>query len=232
VTRWRALLALVALAFALAAPAMARAQASKKPPPPGREAAFVWDPDKRFLSVSVVFRDALDEALRTKLTRGLPTTIVFTAALYRVGADKPVATTVQSCRITWLVWDEVYKIEITRPDGSETLKTVAVNGVLRRCAETKELLVGTRDQVPFGVPLVLQAKVQVNPVSPEVLQRLKRWVSRPTGTSTAAPGDALFSTFTGLFLQRIGEAERQLSFSTRPSTPKVKPKPKKKEQKG
>jgi hypothetical protein len=72
----------------------------------------------------------------------------------------------------------------------------------------------------------MQAKVQVNPVSPELLQKIKRWVSRPTGTGTAAPGDALFSTFTGLFLQRIGEAERELEFSTRPVVPRIaKPEP-------
>jgi hypothetical protein len=70
-------------------------------------------------------------------------------------------------------------------------------------------------------PLVLQAKVQVNPVSDDVLQKIKRWVSRPTGTSTAAPGDALFSTFTGLFLQRIAEAERVLIFSTKPTLPSI-----------
>ena len=61
--------------------------------------------------------------------------------------------------------------------------------------------------------------MQVNPVSAEVLQRIKRWVSRPSGTSTAAPGDALFSTFTGLFLQRIGNAERELNFTTKSATP-------------
>ena len=61
--------------------------------------------------------------------------------------------------------------------------------------------------------------MQVNTVSAEVLQRIKRWVSRPSGTATAAPGDALFSTFTGLFLQRIGNAERELNFTTKSATP-------------
>jgi hypothetical protein len=42
---------------------------------------------------------------------------------------------------------------------------------------------------------------------------------RPSSTGTAAPGDALFSTFTGLFLQRIGDAERDQKFVTRPAKP-------------
>jgi hypothetical protein len=65
------------------------------------------------------------------------------------------------------------------------------------------------------------AKVQVNPLSPEVMQKLKLWVLRPSGTGTAAPSDALFSTFTGLFLQRVGEAERELKFNSRPILPTV-----------
>lgn len=124
--------------------------------------------------------------------------------------------------MTWHVWEEAYRLEISRPgEIRPPAWTTTIEGVLRRCAEVHRLLTATRSQVIGNGPLVLQAKVQVNPVSEEVLQKIKRWVSRPTGTSTAAPGDALFSTFTGLFLQRIGEAERVLVFSTKPVTPTV-----------
>ena len=78
---------------------------------------------------------------------------------------------------------------------------------------------GSADQEPVGVPLSLAGRIQVNPVSPDVLLKIKRWVMRPSATGTAAPGDALFSTFTGLFLQRIGDAERQQKFSTQAQLP-------------
>jgi hypothetical protein len=61
----------------------------------------------------------------------------------------------------------------------------------------------------------------VNPISPEVLKKIQRWVMRPASTGTAAPGDALFSTFTGLFLQRVGDAEREVKFVTRITLPRV-----------
>jgi hypothetical protein len=60
--------------------------------------------------------------------------------------------------------------------------------------------------------------VEVNPVSPEMVDRIKRWVSRPTGASTAAPGDALFGSFVGLFVARIGTADRQIAFRTQTIT--------------
>ncbi len=196
--------------------------------PPLRDARFAWNASRSILYLTVLYRDVVDENIRRKLSRGLPTTIVFTATVYRAGSKEPLSTTAQTCKITWHVWDEVYLVEITRPGGTRSSASITVDGVLRRCAEARQLVAGTRDQVPLGAAVYVDAKVQVNPVSPEVLQKIKRWVSRPTGTSTAAPGDALFSTFTGLFLQRIGEAERKLEFTSKTVTPTVPPPPKEK----
>jgi hypothetical protein len=86
---------------------------------------------------------------------------------------------------------------------------------LRRCAEARRLLAGNATQIPQGVALYARGNIQINPVSPEVLQKLKLWVMRPSSNGTVAPGDALFSTFAGLFLQRIGEAEKDQRFQTR-----------------
>lgn len=211
-------------------PRLAIGQAKPKEPPP-REARFEWDESGQFLYMGLSFRDAVDEATRDKLQRGLPTTILFTGALYELGGQAPVATAVQSCRITWHVWKEVYLLEIKRTGGIRTETTLTLNGVLRRCAEVqfgataRPLLVASRSQVHRGVPLLMKGKVQINPVSPELLRKIERWISRPLDTATAAPGDALFSTFTGLFLQRIGEAERQLDFTTQAVLP-IEPKKK------
>jgi hypothetical protein len=202
---------------------------------PKRDVRFEWDPDRRELSVDVSFRDAIDSDILRKLTRGLPTTIVFTATLYRAGTRNPLSTTAQTCKVTWLVWDEIYLVEIAQPPGrSRTDKALTASGVVRRCLNAVGLFVAESKQVPGAtskpprdLSLYLEAKVQINPVSAELLQRIKRWVSRPSGTSTAAPGDALFSTFTGLFLQRIGNAERELNFTTKSAVPTVRPRPKK-----
>lgn len=192
-----------------------------------REASFEWDPDQRLLYMSMAFRDVIDPNLQSKLSRGLPTTIVLTSALYREGASEPFSTTAQTCRVTWHVWDEAYRIEITRPGTSRVDWSPTVEGVLRRCAEARRLLAADRSQVSPGVSIYASGRIQVNPISPEVLQKIKRWVMRPASTGTAAPGDALFSTFTGLFLQRIGDAEKELRFSTKPKVPgRIKPEPK------
>lgn len=213
------------LGFALWATAgLARAQSEEERPPP-RPAVYEWDSDERFLYATLSYRDVMDATLRQKLQKGLPTTILFSAAVYLPTSKSPVATTVQSCKVTWHVWEEAYRIDLARPGTQNTLWTTTVDGVLRRCADARQLLIASRLQAPPGQPVYLEAKVQVNPVSPQLLERIKRWVSRPSATDTAAPGDALFGTFTGLFLQRIGEAERVLEFTTVVAVPRVRPKP-------
>jgi len=202
----------------LALPATARAQAR---PISTRDVLFEWDAEAKLLYLSAGFRDVIDQELRAKLSRGLPTTIVLTAAIYRAGGTQPLSTTAHTCKVTWHVWEEAYRVEITRPGGSQVRWTTTVEGVLRRCAEVRRLLAGTALQIPLSTALFCSAKVQVNPLSPEVMQKLKLWVLRPSGTGTAAPSDALFSTFTGLFLQRVGEAERELKFNSRPAVPTV-----------
>jgi hypothetical protein len=200
--------------------AAALAQAGARPPAT-RDVLLEWEAEAKLLYLSVGYRDVVDAALQAKLSRGLPTTIVLTAAIYRAGASQPLSTTAQTCKVTWHVWEEAYRIEITRPGSSQVRWTTTVEGVLRRCAESRRLLAGTAQQIPPNVALYCAAKIQVNPLSPEVLQKIKGWVMRPSGTGTAAPSDALFSTFTGLFLQRIGEAERELKFNSKPMVPIV-----------
>jgi hypothetical protein len=202
-----------ALAMLLVLSLGARTALAEEPPAP-RTASFDWDEAKKELFVSLAFRDVVDDEIRRKLSRGLPTTIVFTGTLYRRGVRNPISTTAQTCKITWHVWDEAYRLEVTRPDGSRTRWTTTLEGVLRRCAEVSRLLVATSKEVGAGMSVYLRGRVDVNPLSQEILEKIKLWVNRPARTGTAAPGDALFSTFTGLFMQRVGAAERTLELLT------------------
>jgi hypothetical protein len=200
----------------------AHAEAEEAPSPViTREAHFDWDADTGLLYLDLLFRDIVDANLQSKLSRGLPTTIVLTVAVYRAGTSTPLSTTAQTCKVTWHVWEEAYLVEVMRPGSTRQSWTTTAEGVIRRCTEVRHLLAGDATQVPHDLPLVAAGKIQINPVSPELLQKIKRWVMRPSATGTAAPGDALFSTFTGLFLQRIGDAERQQKFQTRPLFPTI-----------
>ncbi len=137
-----------------------------------REAHFDWDADTGLLYLDLLFRDIMDADLQSKLSRGLPTTIVLTAAIYRVGSAKPLSTTAQTCKVTWHVWEEAYMVEVMRPGSARQSWTTTTEGVIRRCTEVRHLLAGDRSQVPVGVPLLAAGRIQVNPVSPELLQKI------------------------------------------------------------
>ena len=199
------------------APPDAPAPAANTP----REARFEWDSARRWLFVTLAFRDVADAGVLRKLKLGLPTTIVLTGILYAQGSDQPLASTLQNCKITWHVWEEMYRVEVSRPDQQAVRQwSPTLNGVLRRCAQTERLPVAHASQLPDERPLVLRVKILVNPVSQELLQKIQSWISRPSNTTAASTGSILFSTFTGLFMTQIGEADRVLEFSTRPFLPK------------
>jgi hypothetical protein len=216
--RARLLLVWGLLGVTLAASAAAQDPAAG----PGlRDARFEWDAARHWLFVSLSFRDVADASVLRKLRLGLPTTITLTGLLYTQGSEQPLASTLQNCKITWHVWEEMYRVEVSRPDQQAVRQwSPTLGGVLRRCAQTERLPVAHVSQLPDERPVVLRAKVLVNPVSPELLQKIESWISRPSNSASASTGSILFSTFTGLFMTRIGEAERVLEFSTRPVSPR------------
>jgi hypothetical protein len=181
--------------------------------PPVRQAQVGLD-EKQMLRVSLGYRDVVDIPTAAKLKGGLPTTIVMSAYVFREGGGPGIAATFLSCRVIFDLWNEVYNIEISQPGAPKEDKiSPTLEGVLRHCTEVNRLLVAPRSILAPPGTYYLGAIVEVNPVSPEMLDRIKRWVSRPTETSTA-PGDALFGSFVGLFAVRPGRADRQISFRT------------------
>lgn len=184
-----------------------------------RTARLQWEDAKSTqLTVSVAFREVITQEIQAKLTRGLPTSILLTAGLYTKNSEQPVGTTVQTCRVTWHVWEEAYRVELNRANlPTATSWTTTLEGVFRRCGEARRLPVALTSNFRRQRVLSLRARVLVNPIGDALLQKIKRWVSRPTGTNTSAPGDALFGTFTGFFMQHIGEAERIVLFETFPT---------------
>jgi hypothetical protein len=188
---------------------------------PRLSAKYYWSSDGSGVLADFSFSAALDAEMQTKLSRGLPTSLVFTGLVYARGKGEPISTTVQTCRVTWHVWEEMYRVEITRSNSPAVRRhwTPTVAGVTRRCAQAEGLLIADRGQVGSKPTLFIRGKLQINPISPEVYSKIRRWISRPARTRTVTTGSALFSTFTGLFMQRIEDAERTISIETQMGSP-------------
>jgi hypothetical protein len=208
--------ALVPICAALASlPRPSRAQQA----PPKTPAALPARPaqvtrEKGVVELTVSFRDAVDAEIAKKLASGLPTVVTMRGYVFRESGGDPIALTAKSCRVVYDLWDEVFRIQLTQPGGQASAVAVNLEGVLRNCAEARRLPLAAATLLPAGARYFVAALVEVNPVSPEMLDRIKRWVTRPNGSNAIGPGDSLFGSFVGLFVARIGDADRKIAFRT------------------
>ncbi len=215
--RFGALAVAAGLSAALV-PAAARAQpAAPKTPAalPSRAATVALD--GKLVRISLAYRDVVDAEISKKLLSGLPTVIAMRGYVFREGGGSdPVALTAKSCRVVYDLWDEVFRIQLTQPGGQSSAIAVNVEGVLRNCAEVRRMALVERSLLADDARYFVACLVEVNPVSAEMLDRIKRWVTRPNGSAAIGPGDSLFGSFVGLFVARIGDADRRAVFRTQP----------------
>jgi hypothetical protein len=182
-----------------------------------RPANFAWD--KTLLRASFSYSDVLTPPLRTKLSNGLSNVIIMRAYVFEGGATSPVALAVKACSVSYDVWDEVYRIKLTTPDGTLNKAVVNIDGVVRECAAAQDLPIADRSQMRAGASHFLAVIVEVNPVSEAMLAQLQKWVERPMGSTAIAPGNALFGAFVGLFVKNIGVSDRTIQFRTQAFVP-------------
>jgi hypothetical protein len=212
----------VFLAVAAAALAVRPVFAQQEPTNPSalapRQANYAWDRD--LLRASFSYRDVLsDPALVDRLSNGLRMVIAMRGYVYREGQDAPVALTVRSCEVAYDVWEEVYRVHIDDPEGKRDQAVLDVKGVLRLCAEAQNLPVVRRGFLTGGAPYFLGVVVEVNPVSQDMLERMRRWMSRPTGSTGITPTDALFGGFVQLFVRQVAASDKTLTFRTQDIVP-------------
>lgn len=199
----RGLIALLAL-LALAAPA--RAQDVSE-----RRVGVHWAEGAPALDFSA--EDLVDQAAREKLASGLPQTIVMRIFAYRENGQQ-IAVTARSCRVVYDLWEEVYRVRIEAPGVDRVEALTSLDGVIRRCLIAERLEVGTpADYRGLGNERLYFATLfELNPLSPETVQRLRRWLARPAAGGGVG-GEAFFGSFVSLFVnRRIGSAERTLRF--------------------
>ncbi|MEO5727472.1 MAG: hypothetical protein ABI134_35685 [Byssovorax sp.] len=218
--RWS--LQILALAIVTASsPRGARAEddATPKTPAalPARAAQIALD--DRLVTLTVSFRDVVDAEISKKLQSGLPTVLTMRGYVFPEAGGDPIALTAKSCRIVYDLWDEVFRIQLTQPGGQSSAVAVNVEGVLRNCGEAKKMPLAARALMGDSVRYFVAVLVEVNPVSPEMLDRIKKWVTRPSGSSAIGPGDSLFGSFVGLFVAKVGDADKKLAFRTQAFSP-------------
>jgi hypothetical protein len=218
--RWAPRLLALSL-VTLSSPPGARADDDATPPTPAalpvRLAQVALDDP--LVTLTVGFRDVVDAEISRKLQSGLPTVLTMRGYVFPEQGGDPIALTAKSCRIVYDLWDEVFRIQLTQPGGQTSAVAVNVEGVLRNCGEAKKMPLVARALMSDTARYFVAVLIEVNPVSPEMLDRIKKWVTRPAGSSAIGPGDSLFGSFVGLFVAKVGDADKKLAFRTQAFSP-------------
>jgi hypothetical protein len=193
-----------ALALALSAAQHAHAQARQ------RTMGVRWVNSGPRVSFSA--RDLVTAEVRRKLDSGLPQTVVLRLYAYPESGGNPIALAPSTCRVAYDIWEEVYRVEIHASGVDRSERLSSLDAVLRRCFVATDFPVGQGSDFALrrGTRIYFAALLELNPLSPDTVQRIRRWLARPGGR---LDGDAFFGSFVSLFVnRRIGSAERELSF--------------------
>ena len=136
-----------------------------------------------------------------------------------VRSASPGRVAARTCRVAYDLWDEVYRLKISGPGGERDGAALNIDGVLRQCFEARRLTVADRSLLAAGKPHFLGAIVEVDPVNAQMVEEMRKWVSRPAGSTGIGPADALFGSFVGLLMRQTSAAGRTLRFRTQSITP-------------
>jgi hypothetical protein len=212
--------AIALVAVSLARQPLAFAQTSQMVAPANlrlRDEHYTWDGD--LLRANFSFSDVLTPAVKQKLSNGPASTIVMRAYLFREGEPQPVKIVLQQCVVTYELWDEVYKVQLTTPTTTTQRAAINIAGVERLCGQAQDLAIAPRASLRAGVPHFLAVYVDVNPVSEEVRAQMRQWMQRPAAAAEVGPGDALFSALAGLLFRDVGGSDQAVQFRTHPFVP-------------
>ncbi|MCG8557003.1 MAG: hypothetical protein MJD61_17220 [Proteobacteria bacterium] len=195
------------LCFALALGATAPvARASR---PLLLDVVTTWNAATPELSFEVV--DFVDRSVADKLESGLAQTLVTRVLAYTPGAKRPVSVGLASCRIVYDLWQEQYRVEQQRgTQHARTWSQRSAGKVIERCLRFHKLRIGRPGDFARvrGQRVFFEIVVELNPLSPATLQRIRRWLARP-GAGGQLERSAFFGSFVSMFVnRRIGSAQR------------------------
>jgi hypothetical protein len=205
----RLAVALVA-AGALAGPApMARAAGSL----PRRQTGLVLTP--AYLAVSVGLQDLFQPEDRERLKSGFATRVLLRVALQEEGSSEPIALAFQRTEIVYDIWDERFRLRVTRGAGPDVhLEARTPDEAIMRAAALWQFPVAEAARLRPGVPYVLTFRGDLNPISDELLADVRRWLAQPArGQRRVGAGDSFFGSFVSIFVNpRIEDSDRQVRF--------------------
>lgn len=163
-------------------------------------------------SIPKLFDPAAYEALQS----GFPTTIRIGIAVYPKNGSDPVSVALEQRTIVYDLWDEQYVIRVDGPAGRKTRKVKYRAEALKVLTAIEDLPIGLLSTFPYEDIFYLRLTAQLNPVAPETLAEVRRWLSQGNGGGLDR-GGVFFGSFVSVFVNpKIAEADRVVRIVSQP----------------
>jgi hypothetical protein len=195
------------IALSLATAGLARAD----PSVPQRAVTIQWLGRVPLISFSAA--DFVTHSVADKLGSGLPQRIVTRVYAYTERGEQPVTLTALSCRVVYDLWEGVYRVQQQTEQSDRSQTVPDVGGVVRACLDVRSVALGDPETYArlHGQRVYFAVLIELNPLSPDTVQRIRRWLSKSGGGQLR--GDAFFGSFVSIFVsRRMGSAEFSLAF--------------------
>jgi len=154
-------------------------------------------------------RSAFPEELRRTFGNGLTNVVALHVGLLAEGSEAPAAVFGRVVEARYDVWEESFAVVVRDPQSPRGRRLV-----VRRWEELRALLGDARDLdlAPLGAlsarSWLLRARVEVNPVSREVLEKTREYLANPpTGVRGGTPSRSVLGAMASYFLQGAGPGE-------------------------
>jgi len=166
------------------------------------------------LAISVGVPDIIQPSAAQHLTSGFATRVLIRVALFREGTREAVATTYRLADIVYDLWEEKFRVQRSDARGVVDQRDAATaQEAISLAADLIQFPVADLDVMIPGVSYRLSFSTDLNPLSPAVVQELRRWLARPQGQGRLAPGDSFFGSFVSIFVNpHIEDSERRIQF--------------------
>lgn len=167
------------------------------------------------LVISVGLQDLFGPAERQRLTSGFATRVLIRVALQQPGVEAPLAVAFQRTEIVYDIWDEKFRLRITRGTGPEAhVETRTAEEAIARAAALWQMPLADARRLRPGTAYVVACRGDLNPISEELLADVRRWLVQPArGQRRVGAGDSFFGSFVSIFVNpRIEDSERQVRF--------------------
>jgi hypothetical protein len=164
---------------------------------------------------------AFPAALERELGNGLTNVVAVWIAVVPPRGGSPALIYVRVIEILFDVWDEAYVVTVKDPHVPQGVQLVLPDfATLRKfLSQERDLDLGPAALVPAG-GFVVEARVEVNPVSKEQLQRTREFIASPAGSARGGGGTrSVLGAMASFLLREPDPGSELVLFRSRPYAP-------------